>query len=100
MEALKYLLERDEIKGKYSDIKLVLAGSCRNEEDEARVQTLKKTAERLKVSDHVEFRLNVSWRELKEILSHSKIGVHTMRSEHFGISVVELMVRYNFNRHV
>lgn len=65
--------------------KLVLAGSCRHEDDQRRVQGLKKLCEELAVEDYVEFRLNISFTELKQLLFESLISLHTMWNEHFGI---------------
>jgi len=74
-----------------ASFRLVLIGGCRNEEDAVRVNALKRLAEELKISDQVEFRLNVSFKELKCCLQESDVGLHTMRDEHFGIGVVECM---------
>jgi alpha-1,2-mannosyltransferase len=43
---------------------------------------------------HVEFRLNAPYDELLHWLSISSIGISTMVEEHFGIGVVEFMVRH------
>jgi len=67
--------------------KLVLVGGCRNEEDMARVAQLKKFAEELDISDSVEFRLNVTFGELKHCLMEADVGLHTMWNEHFGIGL-------------
>jgi alpha-1,2-mannosyltransferase len=66
-------------------IKLVLVGSVRNEDDEERVRVLKGLNKELDLGDHVEFRLNVSFGELKQELADGLIGIHTMLDEHFGI---------------
>ncbi len=39
----------------------------------------------------VEFRLNIPLSELHGVLTRAAAGLHTMRDEHFGIGVVELM---------
>jgi alpha-1,2-mannosyltransferase len=66
-------------------IKLVLIGSVRNEDDEKRVDSLRKLCSELEVSDNVEFHLNVSFDELKKQLADGLIGIHSMWNEHFGI---------------
>lgn len=71
--------------------KLLLVGSCRNEGDSKRVEELKQLCSKIKVEDYVEFKLNVNFDELKDLMSKSIIGIHTMWNEHFGIGVVELM---------
>jgi len=73
------------------DYKLILAGSCRNEEDNMRVESLRKLAKSLNKGHLVEFRLNVPFSELKQLLAASMVSLHTMWNEHFGISVVEGM---------
>ncbi len=70
---------------------LSLVGSCRNEEDSDRVDDLMLLCEELCVLDNVEFHLNIPYAELKEQLSQSTIGIHTMWNEHFGIGIVEFM---------
>jgi len=74
-----------------SQYRLVLVGGCRNEEDAGRVEYLRELAKEMNVSDSVEFCLNVPFDELKQKLSESAVGIHTMWNEHFGISVVECM---------
>ncbi|CAI5711990.1 unnamed protein product [Peronospora effusa] len=93
LEAFHVLLKKhaEQMKTKYHDFRLVLLGSCRNTDDEARVETLKEQAEALGIADRVDFVVNASFVELKRYLSKSSIGIHTMYNEHFGISIVEMM---------
>ncbi|NP_001171793.1 asparagine-linked glycosylation protein 11-like [Saccoglossus kowalevskii] len=70
---------------------LILVGSCRNQGDAARVDELRQLCEDLKIRSNVEFKLNVSFDELKKYLGEATIGLHTMWNEHFGIGVVECM---------
>lgn len=72
---------------------LVLAGSVRNEGDEARVRDLKALAESLGIRENVRFEVNVGWDRLRTLLGEAIVGMSTMVDEHFGISVVEFMVR-------
>ncbi|GAA5985355.1 hypothetical protein JCM11641_006375 [Rhodosporidiobolus odoratus] len=72
-----------------SRVNLVCAGSVRNEEDEARVEGLKKLARDLEVEDKVEFRVNEKWETIRELMGRASVGLHTMVDEHFGIGVVE-----------
>ncbi|XP_072118945.1 GDP-Man:Man(3)GlcNAc(2)-PP-Dol alpha-1,2-mannosyltransferase isoform X1 [Mobula birostris] len=72
-------------------VKLILIGGCRNAEDEERVSCLKTLCENLEVKENVEFKINISFEELKKHLSEATIGLHTMWNEHFGIGVVECM---------
>eukprot|EP00985_Skeletonema_marinoi_P022178 scaffold14012_cov141-Skeletonema_marinoi.AAC.2 len=83
------LMENDEIKK--SDVKLVLIGSCRGEDDRQLVDQLQKRARELNIQDNVEFVLNQPYPVLKDYLGRASIGLHTMWNEHFGIGVVEMM---------
>ncbi|GFN81682.1 GDP-man:man(3)glcnac(2)-pp-dol alpha-1,2-mannosyltransferase [Plakobranchus ocellatus] len=74
-----------------SEYQLVLAGSCRHEEDQARVKKLQDLAKELGIHEQVKFQLNVPFAELKKLLFESMISLHTMWNEHFGICVVEGM---------
>lgn len=73
--------------------RLQLVGGCRNAGDEARLEHLKRVAKDLGLLEDgsVEFHVNVSFDELKALLGNAIAGLHTMKDEHFGISVVEYM---------
>ncbi|XP_070811996.1 GDP-Man:Man(3)GlcNAc(2)-PP-Dol alpha-1,2-mannosyltransferase [Pituophis catenifer annectens] len=71
--------------------KLILIGGCRNLDDEQRVSELKKLCEELGIEEHVEFKVNIPFKELKRHLADATIGLHTMWNEHFGIGIVECM---------
>jgi alpha-1,2-mannosyltransferase len=45
------------------------------------------------ITSNVRFQINVSNQELRDWLSRAVCGLHTMWCEHFGIGIVELMVR-------
>ena len=64
---------------------LELVGSCRDAADAARVEHLRDLCEELGVCDNVEFKINVSFAELKDCLAGATVGLHTMWNEHFGI---------------
>ncbi|EPQ14371.1 GDP-Man:Man(3)GlcNAc(2)-PP-Dol alpha-1,2-mannosyltransferase, partial [Myotis brandtii] len=66
-------------------LKLVLIGGCRNQDDEFRVNQLRRLCEDLGVQEDVEFKINIPFDELKNYLSKGTIGLHTMWNEHFGI---------------
>ncbi|GCC32739.1 GDP-Man:Man(3)GlcNAc(2)-PP-Dol alpha-1,2-mannosyltransferase [Chiloscyllium punctatum] len=74
-----------------SAVKLILIGGCRNTDDEERVAGLKELCKKLGVMENVEFKINISFEELKKHLAEAIIGLHTMWNEHFGIGVVECM---------
>jgi len=63
----------------FEDVRLVILGSCRNDGDG--------------VGGRVDFVVNCSFDELKAWLGQASVGLHTMWNEHFGIGVVEMMVR-------
>jgi len=72
-------------------VKLVLIGGCRNAADKKRVEDLQALCKHLSVEENVEFKVNISFNELKEEMGTALIGLHTMWNEHFGIAVVEMM---------
>lgn len=74
-----------------SDTTLVLCGGCRNKDDKMRVNDLKQIAKDLKITDRVEFLVNMPFDVLQKELQSSLIGLHAMKNEHFGIVVVEYM---------
>ena len=43
--------------------------------------------------DHVEFVVNAPYPRILDLLGHASIGLNTMVDEHFGINVVEFMVK-------
>ena len=85
-EFLKCKMAKDRHK-----YKLFLVGSCRNQEDRDRVNSLKELTSELGIQSSVEFALNVSFEQLKKYLAEATIGLHTMWNEHFGIGIVECM---------
>ncbi|CAG2100708.1 unnamed protein product [Medioppia subpectinata] len=71
--------------------KLVIIGSCRDDEDRQRLNDLKQLSRSLDIESNVEFKVNIPYEELKDLIEESSIGVHTMVNEHFGIGVVECL---------
>lgn len=45
----------------------------------------------MKIEDTIEFMLNKSFDEILKLFAQSKVAIHTMKEEHFGISIVEMM---------
>jgi len=72
-------------------IQLKLIGSCRNDADRGRVDELRSIVNERGLEDSVEFCINPPYKELQESMFVSSIGIHTMREEHFGIGIVEMM---------
>uniref|UniRef100_A0A4W5NNT8 GDP-Man:Man(3)GlcNAc(2)-PP-Dol alpha-1,2-mannosyltransferase n=1 Tax=Hucho hucho TaxID=62062 RepID=A0A4W5NNT8_9TELE len=88
IRAFQKLLERKWAgPGWRESLRLVLISCCRNQEDEDRVLMLRGLCQELGVTDRVEFKLNVSFEELKRELVDATIGLHTMWNEHFGIGI-------------
>ena len=83
---------KDNIKKSDQLPKLLIIGSCRSKKDHDMVIELKEKAFNLGIDDCVDFFVNGSLREVNEILLSASIGIHTMIDEHFGISIVEMMV--------
>ena len=69
-------------------LRLVMVGGTRGPADEARALSLAREAKSRNLP--VEVRSNVSHEELTSLLRRASIGLHTMRDEHFGISVVNM----------
>ncbi|KAL7545124.1 hypothetical protein ACHAWF_014491 [Thalassiosira exigua] len=72
-------------------VQLIMIGSCRGDDDQERVDQLRKLARELGIQDHVRFVLNLPYSLLKGYLGRASVGIHTMWNEHFGIGVVEMM---------
>ncbi|PIA18007.1 UDP-Glycosyltransferase/glycogen phosphorylase [Coemansia reversa NRRL 1564] len=70
---------------------LVILGGARNIEDEARAELLRQEAKTLGIDRQVHVIVNAPWSQVLDWLRLSKIGIHTMRDEHFGINIVEMM---------
>jgi alpha-1,2-mannosyltransferase len=68
-----------------------MIGATRGKDDEAIVEQLKELAIELNVNESVKFYINKPREEIMSLFSRSKVAVHTMKEEHFGISIVEMM---------
>lgn len=75
----------------WDSIMLVFVGSCRNREDQERVRDMQDLCKHLSLENNVQFKINITYDELKKELQEGTIGLHAMWNEHFGISVVEGM---------
>ncbi|KAI9292568.1 UDP-Glycosyltransferase/glycogen phosphorylase [Neoconidiobolus thromboides FSU 785] len=76
---------------KNKKVQLNIIGSVRNEEDLERYQQLEDKIDEFGLSHIIQLRKNLQFSELKSLLSDSVIGLHSMKMEHFGINVVELL---------
>jgi alpha-1,2-mannosyltransferase len=79
------------LPGLPKDATLVLVGGCRDENDRQRVKDLRCYAHELGVTERVRFEVSVPYDRITELLTTAAVGIHAMRDEHFGISVVEYM---------
>lgn len=75
-----------------ASFKVLFVGGCRDVGDYKRVESLRRSAADLGL-DHgtVEFLVNAPFSDLRRALGESIAGLHSMKDEHFGISVVEYM---------
>lgn len=73
------------------DVKLWLMGGVRNDDDKNLYNGLKNYVNHLGLNEYVEFFSNLPSVEVKKKFQMSKVGIHTMKDEHFGISVIEMM---------
>ncbi|KAL4229705.1 asparagine-linked glycosylation protein [Mactra antiquata] len=90
LDGFSKFLENTDLKDR-SKYRLVLAGGCRDMKDSQRVDALQQSAKDLEISEYVDFKLNIPFEDLKTMMGEATVGLHTMRDEHFGIGVVELM---------
>ncbi|CDU25735.1 related to ALG11-required for asparagine-linked glycosylation [Sporisorium scitamineum] len=72
-------------------VKLIMMGSCRNSDDEARIDLLRALATSLGLDPYVDFVVNADYGTICAHLAQASVGVSTMKDEHFGINVVEFM---------
>ena len=74
-------------------MQLVLVGGSRNVGDATRVENLRLLARELGIQEQVRFIVNASFPDMLGWLARASIGLGTMVDEHFGINIVEFMVR-------
>ncbi|BGP09845.1 GDP-Man:Man(3)GlcNAc(2)-PP-Dol alpha-1,2-mannosyltransferase [Rhodotorula toruloides] len=90
LHALAFLLSSPTLSPTLkARVKLVCAGSVRNEADAQRVEALRALARELGVEDKVKFVVNAEYGEICNWMGKASVGLHTMVDEHFGITVVE-----------
>ena len=79
-----------EAAGRRPAFNVVFLGSCRAV-DQQRFEDLVLLTESFGLASRVQFIPNAPYSRVKEVLSSAVAGLHSMRDEHFGISVVEYM---------
>lgn len=70
------------------NICFVIIGGCKSRET---LRSILRLAKNLGVSNRVNILTDLTRNELKNILLTSKVYLHTMKKEHFGISIIEGM---------
>jgi alpha-1,2-mannosyltransferase len=73
------------------DTTFVMIGTVRGPDDQILVNDLKKLAFELGINTRIRFEINKPRLVLMELFAKSKVALHTMEYEHFGIAVVELI---------
>lgn len=74
-----------------TNIKLEMLGSVRNEEDKLFVKNLQDEINKRDLNDCIKISVDLPYIEIKEKFSTARYGLHTMKDEHFGIGIVEMM---------
>ena len=72
-------------------VKMVIVGGVRNSSDAMRKEEIRKFVAEKGLDALVDLPDDVSYSQKVHLLKKAAIGIHTMRNEHFGISVVEFM---------
>lgn len=88
---LQIKIANEIINKKLLNYKFYIMGACRNEEDGKIVKELKDLVNHYNLQNNVEILVNLKFEEIQNNFKLSKIGIHTMKDEHFGISVIEMM---------
>jgi alpha-1,2-mannosyltransferase len=79
------------LKDKGIDIKLHMIGSTRGEDDKRLLAEIKHYISEQGLDNNIIIHENYPIGKIKEIFNSASIGIHTMRDEHFGISIIEMM---------
>ena len=85
IEIMKILLDNK------ANVKLTVIGATRNKEDKKILRDLQDKVAFYKLGERVTFKENISRNDIVKYLAESDLGIHTMKFEHFGISIVEMM---------
>ena len=94
LQIIRLLLSRyPSIAGKFH---CYIIGGVRNDEDRNLFESLRMYSQKNNLEQHVSILANVSGDKKEKLLNEAAIGLHTMNDEHFGISIVEMMVRFAY----
>lgn len=78
-------------QGVPEDSHFTMIGTVRGPSDQAIVDDLDSYAKSLGIRDRVSFEINQKRDRIYTLFSQAKVAMHTMKFEHFGIAIVELM---------
>ena len=73
------------------DLKLWIIGAIRDEGDKKLYNSLEDYIRELGLQNDITLLANLPFNEVKKCFEVAKIGIHTMKDEHFGISIIEMM---------
>jgi alpha-1,2-mannosyltransferase len=85
------ILKKLKIRNFCRDLKLCIIGTIRDESDMKIYEDVKNYIHENRLEESVELCPNLPFKDVKKKFEIAKIGLHTMRDEHFGISVIEMM---------
>ena len=81
----------NKIKAKFNNLELHILGAVRNEDDQKLFDNLQNYINNLNLTNSVKLIKNAPTSKVQDEFKKAKIGIHTMRDEHFGISIIEMM---------
>ena len=85
---MEELVKRGNVPG---DIELHMMGGVRNEADELYFNEIQLLIQEKRLENNIKLLKNVPFPAVIEEFKRAKIGIHTMKDEHFGISIIEMM---------
>ncbi|KFD63022.1 hypothetical protein M514_05118 [Trichuris suis] len=91
LRSFQRLLENISDSNLRRRVRLVMIGSCRGKSDQILLENLQAMASQLGIDSQTDWKVDVSYDELRASLGTAIAGIHTMWNEHFGIGIVEMM---------
>jgi alpha-1,2-mannosyltransferase len=85
------ILKKLKMRNFCRDLKLCIIGTIRDKSDMKIFEDVQNYIHENRLDEDVELCPNLPFKEVKKKFELAKIGLHTMRDEHFGISVIEMM---------
>lgn len=85
------IMKKLKIRKVCKDLKLCIIGTIRDKSDMKIFEDVQNYIHENRLDDDVELCPNLPFKDVKKKFEIAKIGLHTMRDEHFGISVIEMM---------